>query len=176
MNQFLAMKAFRAVVDSGSFSAASDRLGMTSGAVSKLVRALEAHLAAQLLNRTTRSLSLTEPGQGYYARCVEILDAADEADRDVSRYHAVARGVLRVNAPMAFGSQHLATLLPAFLAQYPDIRVDLVLDDRFCDVVEEGYDCALRIVTQLPDSSLVARRLAPIDRVLCAAPDYLARH
>ncbi|MHB9100686.1 MAG: LysR family transcriptional regulator [Sulfuricella sp.] len=176
MNQFLAMKAFRAVVDSGSFSAASDRLGMTSGAVSKLVRALEAHLAVQLLNRTTRRLSLTEPGQGYYARCVEILDAADEADRDVSRYHAVARGVLRVNAPMAFGSQHLATLLPAFLAQYPDIRADLVLDDRFCDVVEEGYDCALRIVTQLPDSSLVARRLAPIDRVLCASPDYLARH
>lgn len=176
MDRLVAMRAFRCVVECGGFAAAAERLATGSGAVSKQVKALEEHLGVLLLQRSTRRLHLTEPGAAYYRRCCELLDGLDAAERDVARHHATPQGLLRLNAPMAFGTLHLAPLLAAFQQQNPEVNIELCLDDRFSDVLGEGYDCALRIVSALPDSRLQARHLAPIRRILCAAPDYLARH
>lgn len=176
MDRLVAMRAFRTVVDCGGFAAAAERLATSNGAVSKQIKALEAYLGVLLLQRSTRRLHLTEPGAAYYRRCCELLDGLDAAERDVARHHATPQGLLRVNAPMAFGTLHLAPLLAAFQQQNPEVDIDLCLDDRISDVLGDGYDCALRIVSALPDSRLQARHLAPIRRVLCAAPDYLARN
>jgi DNA-binding transcriptional LysR family regulator len=127
------------------------------------------------LQRTTRQLALTESGKGFYERVVAILASVDEAEAWVSRRAAAARGVLRVSAPTSFGRMHVAPHLVSFLKQYPDITVDLSLSDQFVDIVAEGYDLAIRIA-DLADSSLVAKRLAPNHRVLCATPDYLSNH
>lgn len=176
MDRLTAMRAFRAVVDCGSLSAAADRLETSSGAISKQLRALEEHLGVQLLQRSTRRQHLTEPGLAYYRRCCELLDGLDATERELACYRAGPQGLLRLNAPMAFGSLHLAPLLADFQNNNPDVSIELNLDDRINDILGEGYDCALRIVTALPDSRLQARHLAPVQRVLCAAPDYLAKH
>jgi DNA-binding transcriptional LysR family regulator len=175
MDRLAELDIFARVVTAGSMSAAARELGLSPPVVSKRIRSLEERLGARLLHRTTRQLALTEEGQGFYERVVAILSSVDEAEAWVSRRAAVARGVLRVSAPTTFGRLHVAPHLVAFMAAFPDITVDLSLSDRFIDLVGEGYDLAIRIA-DLADSSLVARRLAPNHRLLCASPDYLARH
>lgn len=166
---------FVQVVDSGSFTAAADRLGLSKAVVSKYVTRLEDHLGARLLNRTTRRLSLTEVGRTFYARSQAGLQEIEEAEAEVSRLQGAPRGTLRLNVPMSFGILHIAPAIPEFLARYPDLAVDMNLDDRQIDLIEEGFDLAIRIA-ELPDSSLVARRLAPCRHVVCGAPGYFQRH
>ena len=169
------MSIFVQVVDNGSFSAAAERLGLSRAQVSKSVMQLEAHLDTRLLNRTTRRISLTDSGRIYYERSRAILDEVTEAEEYAREDNAEARGVLTVGAPTSFGLLHLQPLIPAFLEAHPQVQISLSLADRFLDVVAEGFDVALRIA-ELEDSSLVARRLAPCRRVLCAAPAYLQKH
>lgn len=176
MDALTGMRVFRRVVERGSFSAAAADLDLSNGAVSKHIGQLEGHLGARLLNRTTRRLSLTEAGRTYYERCVRLLDDLDEAERAVRQLHAAPRGRLKISAPMSFGILHLAPALPEFGLRYPEVEVDVVLNDRFVDLIDEGYDVALRIITDLPDSTLVARRFTLVRRVVCAAPAYLERH
>ncbi|MEJ8567171.1 LysR family transcriptional regulator [Elongatibacter sediminis] len=166
---------FVEVVDSGSFTAAAERLALSRPVVSKYVSRLEARLGVRLLHRTTRRLSLTEAGQRYYDRCRAGLTRIAEAHDEVAQLQAAPRGTLRVNAPMSFGILHVAPALPEFLRQFPDVDIDLDLEDRKIDLVEEGYDVAIRI-GELPDSALVARRLGPCRHVVCASPAYLERH
>lgn len=168
------MAAFAAVVDAGSFSAAARALGLSKSAVSKQVGRLEDRLGVRLLNRTTRRLSLTEAGTTFHAACRRVLDEAESAEQAVSDLAAAPRGLLKLNAPMSFGFLHLGAAIPAFHQRYPQIRVDVTMNDRFVDLVEEGYDVAIRIGA-LRDSSLIARRLAPSRTVLCASPAYLER-
>jgi DNA-binding transcriptional LysR family regulator len=165
---------FAAVVEAGSFTAAAAGLGMTKSAVSKAVSRLEARLGARLLNRTTRRLRLTEAGRSFHERCVRILAEAEEAEQAVSDLQLAPRGTLRINAPVIFGMQYLAALLPDFMVRYPDLAVEVSLNDRYVDLVEEGYDVAVRI-GRLADSSLVARRLCESRHVVCAAPGYWER-
>ena len=169
-----AMAVFARVVEERSFTQAAGALGRSKSAVSKAVSQLEDRLGARLLNRTTRRLSLTEAGTAYYERAARILAEAAEADNAVSALQDEPRGTLRVNAPMTFGQRHLATAIGAFLKLYPELRLDISLTDRFVDLIGEGYDVAVRIAA-LPDSSLIAAKLAPIRRVVCASPEYLAR-
>ncbi|QGZ41144.1 DNA-binding transcriptional LysR family regulator [Pseudoduganella flava] len=176
MDQLAALRALRRVVELGSFTAAGDALGISHTVVSRQVRQLENHLGAQLLNRTTRRFALTDAGRDYYEACRQILDALDDADRAVGRHQAQPTGTLRINAPMAFGTLELAQWLPRFAARYPQLHVDLVCNDRIVDLIEEGFDVALRLTRDLPDSTLVARRLADSAVVLVASPDYLRRH
>ncbi len=170
------MHAFRRVIELGSFRAAARDLGRSNAAVSTQISDLEAELGATLITRTTRRLALTEVGRAYYGRCARILDDLTEAEIAVASLQSAPRGLLRVNAPMSFGLLHLAPALPAYMQRCPDVRVDLVMNDRTVDLVEEGFDVAVRVRTGLPDSSLIARRLAPVRRVVCAAPDYLERY
>jgi DNA-binding transcriptional LysR family regulator len=167
------MAVFATVVEAASFTEAARRLGLSKAAVSKTVARLEERLGARLLNRTTRRLALTEVGSAFFESCQRILTEAEEAERQVGQLNAQPRGTLRVNAPMSFGVTHLAPLLADFLGPHPDLSVDLTLNDRFVDLVEEGFDVAVRI-GELADSSLIARRLATSRRVLVAAPSYLA--
>ena len=173
MDRLAAMTAFARVAETRSFSEAARRLGGSKSVVSRQVMALEAELGARLFHRTTRSLTLTEAGQGYYERVSRILADVDEANQSVTRLQAAPRGRLRVNAPMSFGIRHLAPALPAFLALHPEVEVDMSMNDRFVDLVDEGYDVAVRI-GRLVESGLVARKLAPLRRVVCASPAYLA--
>lgn len=175
MDRLTSMQAFVAVVESGGFTTAAERLPISRAGVSKHINMLETHLGVRLLNRTTRQISLTEAGQAYYERCVQIL--ADIADSEclVTGLTSEPYGSLRVNAPMSFGRQHLAPLLNRFRARFAQVEIDLNLTDRFVDVVEEGYDIVIRIA-MLKDSSLFARRIAPCKHVLCASPAYLEQH
>lgn len=168
------MLAFIKVVDTGSFTAAADRLGLSKSVVSRRVAELEDRLGARLLNRTTRRLSLTEVGSAFHERCARILADLDEAERAVADLHAAPRGRLRVNAPVSFGVMHLAPAIAAFLERHPAIDMEIDLNDRYVDLVDEGYDLAVRI-GRLRDSSLIARRLAPSRMVVCASPAYLER-
>ena len=175
MDRLAAMEAFVRVAETQSFSEAARRLRASKSAISRQVAALEADLGARLFHRTTRSLTLTEAGHGYYQQVSRILADLDEANLSVSRLQAAPRGRLRVNAPMSFGFLHLAPAIPDFLARYPEVEVDMTMNDRYVDLVDEGFDVAVRIA-RLDDSSLVARKLAPIRRVICASPAYLALH
>ncbi len=166
---------FVQVVDSGSFTAAADTLNLSKSVVSKYVTRLEDRLGARLLNRSTRRLSLTEVGRAFYTRSRRGLLEIEDAEAEVSHLQGEPRGELRLNSPMSFGILHIAPRLPAFLARYPDMTVDMVLDDRRVDLVEESFDLAIRI-GDLPDSALVARRLGPCHHVVCGSPDYFARH
>jgi DNA-binding transcriptional LysR family regulator len=175
MDKIEAMQAFARVVALGSYAEAARGLGLTRSAVSKAVMELERILGSRLLDRTTRKVSPTEAGRAYYDRCVDILASIEEAELQVSRLHDEPRGVLRINAPMSFGALYLGEAVAAFMSAYPDLKVELTLNDRFIDPIEEGVDVTVRIAV-LADSSLIARRLAPAKRVLVAAPGYLARH
>jgi DNA-binding transcriptional LysR family regulator len=168
------MMVLVALADAGSFSRAAERLGFTPSAVSKLLQRLERRLGAQLVQRTTRSMQLTEAGHRYAARARVVLDAIDEADRELEGFRAVPRGLLRVSAPSVFGLVKLSPLLAGFRARCPEVRVALELTDRAVDLVEERVDVAVR-VTLKPPEGLVARRLVDIPRVLCATPRSLAR-
>ncbi len=176
MDQLTAMRAFRRVVESGSFTAAAAELNQSHTIVSRQIRQLETELKAQLLNRTTRRFALTEAGQEYYDRCKQILDQIDDAALSISAHQARPSGLLRINAPQAFGTCELVHWLPKFIMQYPQVRVDLVCNDRFVDVIEEGFDVTLRVTRRLEDSNLVARHLASSATVLVASPAYLEQH
>lgn len=176
MDQLAAMRAFRRVVETGSFTAAAAELNQSHTIVSRQVRQLELQLGAQLLNRTTRRFALTEAGQEYYERSRQIIDQIDDAARAVSAHQALPSGMLRINAPMAFGTLELTQWLPQFILANPQLKVDLVCNDRLVDVIEEGFDVALRLTRSLPDSTLVAKRLTRCEILLAAAPAYLQRH
>jgi DNA-binding transcriptional LysR family regulator len=162
------------VVEHGSFSEAARDMRLSRSAVSKYVINLEQELGVQLLNRTTRSASPTDNGRVYYDRCVAILAEIEEADLMVAHLQAEPRGLLRVNAPMSFGTLHLGRAVAAFMERYPELQIELMLSDEQLDTVQEGFDVTIRIA-DLADSSLIARRIVPAHRVLCASPAYLKR-
>jgi DNA-binding transcriptional LysR family regulator len=169
------MAVFSRVVGAGSLSAAARELGLSIALVSRRLAALEARLGVRLINRTTRRLHLTDEGARYYETCGRLLAEIAEADAAVAAQRGEARGDLKVALPASFGHQHVAPLVPRFVAQYPHVRLALSLSDRFVSVIEEGFDLAVRIA-DLADSSLAARKLAPNRRVVCASPAYLERH
>lgn len=175
MKSIADLDIFARVVTAGSMSAAGRELGYSPAVISKRIRRLEERLGTRLLQRTTRQLSLTEAGQGFYERVVAIIASAEEAEAWVSRRSSAVRGVLRVSAPTSFGRLHVAPHLLRFLDAHPELQLDLILTDAFVDIVAEGFDVAVRIA-DLQDSSLVARRLAANHRILCATPAYLAAH
>lgn len=166
------MQTFVAVVDTGSFVRAAERLGQSKASTSRHITELEEHLGVRLLHRTTRRLSLTDEGRRYLATCREILESLDAAETELTAGTASARGLLRINAPVSYGIRHLAGLWPAFMQQHPALRLEVTLSDRAVDLVEDGVDVAIRI-GRLEPSSLVARRLATTRICLCAAPSYL---
>ncbi|MEP0911589.1 LysR family transcriptional regulator [Leptolyngbya sp. GB1-A1] len=176
MDKFDSLRAFTQVVNSGGFAAAAREMGLSRSAVNKLVIALENELGVQLLHRSTRVVTPTETGLAFYERSVEILASLEEAERSITQLQAEPKGRLRVNAPMSFGTMHLAPALANFLAQYPDLQVQLTLSDRFVDPIEEGFDITVRIAELQDSASLIAHRLTFAERVLCAAPAYLEAH
>ncbi len=175
MDRLGEMEAFVRVVDLGGFTDAARKLGVSKSAVSKHVAALEERLGARLLNRTTRRVSPTEIGLAFYDRAIRVLSEADEAEAMVSSMQDAPRGELRISAPVSFGLRVVAPAVAEFLKTYEDISVHMVLDDRFVELVAEGFDLAIRI-GELPDSSLRARRLGDVSSVLVASPDYVAAH
>lgn len=168
------LEIFTSVVRAGNMSAAGRDMGLSPAVVSKRISHLEKRLGTRLFQRTTRQLTLTDTGEGFYQRVIKILNGIEDAEAFVMRRNTEPRGALRISAPTSFGRLHIAPFLAEFLKLYPDLRLDLQLSDRFVDIVREGFDIAIR-VGDLPDSSLVARRLAPNHRVICASPDYIAR-
>ncbi|QDL90807.1 LysR family transcriptional regulator [Paroceanicella profunda] len=174
MDRLTEMEAFLRVVDQGGFTEAARKMGLSKSAVSKHVSALEVRLGARLLNRTTRRVSPTEIGLAYYDRASRVLADATEADAMVSSMQSEPKGELRVSAPVSFGVHHLSPVVADFLADYPDVSVHMVLDDRFVELVAEGFDVAIRIGT-LPDSSLRAKKLAETDQMLLASQEYIDR-
>lgn len=175
MHRLTDLAVFARVAELGSFTAAAEDLELSKAAVSQSVTRLEARLGARLMHRTTRRLTLTEAGALLAEKAGRALGELSDAEQAVTALTGAPRGQLRVSAPMSFGLLHLAPLVPAFLARHPAITLDLQLDDRMVDLVRERIDVAIRI-TQLADSSLVARRLAPCRQVVCAAPAYLRKH
>ncbi len=175
MDRITAMTVFTQVVDAGSLSVVARRLGLSRSAISKQLAHLEERLGARLLQRTTRRLSLTEAGSEFYARCTRIVHEVEEAEQGVSRLHAGPRGLLKVNAPMTFGHRHIAPAIAEFLPRYPDVQVEMTLNDQVVNLIEGGFDVTIRIAV-LADSSLIARRLAPNRVVVCGAPAYFAAH
>src|SRR5215471_6369603 len=172
MDKLASMRAFVKVVEHGSFSDAARSLRLSRSAVSKYVMELEQDLGVQLLNRTTRSASPTENGRAYYERLVAILAELEEADSAVTRLAVEPRGLLRINAPMSFGTIHLSPAIVEFIEKYSQLQVQLALSDEQIDAVQEGFDVTLRIA-ELASSSLIARRLLGVQRVFCAAPAYI---
>ena len=175
MNKFLQIQVLVEVVRSGSFVGAADVLGMSKAAVSRHVGELEARLGVRLLQRTTRRLALTEAGQIFHARSKDILDSVSEAEDEISTQSGTASGLLRISAPVTFGIRHLAPLWGEFRQRHPKVTLDITLADRVVDLIEEGYDLAIRI-GRLSSSTLVSRHLATTRMVLCASPGYLERH
>jgi len=168
------MEIFVAVVDAGSFTAAADAFGISPVMVGKHIRQLEERLGARLLTRTTRRQSLTEIGRQYAERCRLILADIKAAESSAEAMRNTPRGTLRISAPVSFGTQRLAPAMADYLAQHPEVSLDLNLNDRMIDLVEEGYDATIRI-GELQDSGLVARPLQPYRMMLCASPAYLER-
>ncbi|MEM8701975.1 MAG: LysR family transcriptional regulator [Pseudomonadota bacterium] len=175
MDAITRMRCFIQVVDSRGFSAAAREMGRSKALVSKYVGELEDELGVRLLNRTTRQVSLTEVGEAYYKEAAEILQRIDDLQASVQSSHQEVRGRLRVSAPRSMGDDMLNKPMMQFLAEYPDIRLDLRLEDRFVDLVEEGFDLAIR-VTQLEDSSLIARKIAPFRTVVCATAEVIGKY
>jgi len=175
MGGFGAIPVFVAVVENSGFSAAARTLGISKSAVSKRINQLEAHLGVRLLHRTTRKLSLTEAGERYFAHASQALAAAGQAEDAVTELQGEPQGQLRISAPMSFGRLHVAPLVPKFLKRCPKLQIDLVMDDRKVDLVAGGFDVAIR-AGNLPASTLIARKLAPVHQVLCASPDYIDRY
>ena len=172
MTSFNALPIFVALVETGSFSKAGEYLNSSKSAVSKRITQLENELGVQLLNRTTRSLTLTEAGEAYYDYASQAFALAQEAANAVSLMQAKPKGKLKLSVPMTFGRLYIAPLIPAFMAQYPDIQIEMIMDDKRQDFIKQGFDIGIRI-GQLEDSSLVAKKLADCQSYLCAAPAYL---
>jgi DNA-binding transcriptional LysR family regulator len=169
------MAVFVRVVATGSLSAAARELSLSPAMISRRLAALETRLGVRLVNRTTRSLHLTDEGASYYDSCTRVLAEIEQADAEVSAARQEPQGTLRVALPASFGNQYVAPLVPQFAARYPAVQLALSLSDRNVNLVEEGFDLAIRIAS-LADSSLAARKLAPNRRVVCASPAYLERH
>lgn len=176
MDRFTALQVFRHVAELNSFAEAGRRLSLSPAAVSKNVAELEAHLGVRLINRTTRRMALTEEGRIYLAHVTRGLEALADADAALGPTRAAPSGTLRVSAPVTVTLTRLSGAIPAFLERYPELVLDLHLDDRRVDIVREAFDLAIRGSDSLEDTSLIARRLAVMPHVLCAAPSYLAAH
>lgn len=174
MDRFENMNAFVRVVEAGSISAAADRMDVAKSVVSRRLKELEEHLGVELFHRTTRQMNLTDSGRAFYQQSVRILADILEAEHATSQFHGALKGNLKVAVPLSFGLMHLGLAITAFLQTHPDIEFDLDFNDRQVDLLAEGFDLAIRIAS-LPDSSLIARRLAPIQAVMCASPAYLER-
>ncbi|WP_020559619.1 LysR family transcriptional regulator [Thiofilum flexile] len=175
MNYLENLRTFVTVVDIGTITQAAEQLYIAKSAVSRRLAELEAHLGVQLFHRTTRNMTLTAEGQAFYERGCTILNEVLEAENEVKSTKQQLKGKFKIAAPLTFGIEHLSPLLNQFLVQHPDLEFDLDFSDRQVDLIEEGFDLALRIGT-LPDSNLKARILAPMSRVFCASPDYLAHY
>jgi len=175
VDRFQALTVFTKVVELGSFARAAARLGLSTSAVSRQVADLEGHLGVRLLNRTTRRLSLTESGAAFLERAVQLLADLEEAESAVTATALVPRGTLRLTAPITFGERYLAPAIADFVARYPDLRLDCELSDRFVDLVDEGFDLAVRIGSG-GSGTLIARRLGAVRLICHASPDYLARY
>jgi DNA-binding transcriptional LysR family regulator len=169
------LEIFARVARTGNMSAAGREMGLSPAVISKRISQLEDRLGARLFQRTTRHLTLTETGAGYFKRVVDILSLCEEAEDFVSRRNTKPRGVLKVTMPTTFARLHVAPYFGDFLARYPDIELDVHLTDNFIDIIRDGFDLAIRI-GELEDSSLVARKIAPDNRFICASPAYLERH
>ncbi|MBX3630824.1 MAG: LysR family transcriptional regulator [Nitrosomonas sp.] len=175
MNRLENMDTFVRVVEAGSISGAADRLGVAKSVVSRRLKELEGHLNAALFHRTTRRMNLTDTGRIFYHQSVRILEDILEAELAASQAHGTLKGSLKVAVPSSFGLMHLGPAINDFLQQHPQIEFDLDFNDRQVDLMQEGFDLAIRIA-DLPDSSLIARRIAPVQHVFCASPGYLEKH
>ncbi len=176
MDKFESMRAFTRVVEHEGFAAAAREMGLSRSAVNKLVINLENQLGVQLLHRSTRRVSPTETGLAFYERCLNILADLEEAELSVSQLQEEPKGILKINAPMSFGMLHLAPAIADFLTRYPDLKAQVTLEDRFVDPIEEGYDVLIRVAEPPTSASLIVHHLAPVQRILCASPDYLHHH
>lgn len=174
MDRLNGMHTFVEVVQSGSFTAAAEKMRLSRAQVSKSVMQLESHLGTRLLNRTTRRISLTEVGRIYFERCKAILKEIEEVESIAGDQATKPHGTLKLGVPTSFGMLHLNEAIPKFIKQYPEVQVELSLSDRFIDVVAEGFDLVIRIA-ELEDSSLIARKMAPCKRLFCASPEYLSQ-
>ncbi len=172
MDRFSAMRAYVTVVETGSFVRAADRLGSSTSSLSRQVADLEEHLGARLLNRTTRRLSLTESGQAFYERCLQLLADLAEAEAIVGQSAATPRGTIRLTCSHNIAEHRVAPAIASFVARYPDVRFDVTVAERMIDLIEEGFDLAIR-VGQVGSEQLVARKLGQTQVILCAAPAYL---
>jgi len=174
MDRFENMNAFVRVVETGSISGAADRMNVAKSVVSRRLKELEEHLGVELFHRTTRQMNLTDSGRAFYQQSVRILADILEAEHATSQFHGALKGNLKVAVPLSFGLMHLGPAINDFLQAHPEITFDLDFNDRQVDILTEGFDLAIRIAS-LPDSSLIARRLAPIQAIMCASPSYLER-
>lgn len=172
MNRFENMHSFIRVVEVGSISGAAERLNVTKSAVSRRLKELEKHLGVELFHRTTRQMNLTDTGRAFYHQAVRILDDVLEAEIATSQAHGTLKGSLKIALPSTFGLMHMGPIINDFIKEHPQIEFDLDFNDREVDLIQEGFDLAIRIAN-LPDSSLIARRIAPVKTVICASPDYL---
>ncbi|AAN53454.1 LysR family transcriptional regulator [Shewanella oneidensis MR-1] len=175
MEHFSALPIFVTVVECGSFSLAGQKLGLSKSAISKRISQLEQHLGIQLLQRTTRSLSLTDAGARYFEYIRPAVQLTQEGLDAISELQQTPRGNLRISVPMVFGRLYIAPLIAEFLKRYPDIQLQMQMDDKITDLIAGGFDLAIRI-GELPDSSLIARKIAPCLSVICASPAYLTQH
>ncbi|KXF83589.1 LysR family transcriptional regulator [Enterovibrio coralii] len=175
MDKLANMETFVRVVEIGSISGAADRMNIAKSAVSRRLKELETHLNVQLFHRTTRTMHTTDTGAEYYKHCLRILEDLREAEEATSQAHCVLKGPLKLAVPSTFGVLHIGDAINDFLQEHPQIEFELDFNDRKVDLIQEGYDMAIRIA-ELPDSTLLARKIASIRHVLCASPAYLAEH
>ncbi|MEM6614340.1 MAG: LysR family transcriptional regulator [Cyanobacteria bacterium P01_C01_bin.72] len=176
MDKFASIKAFTQVVQSGGFAAAARKMGVSRSTVNKLVINLESELKVQLLQRSTRKVNPTPTGLAFYERCLNILAELEAAEIAVSELQTTPKGTFKINAPMSFGTLCLSRAISKFVVQYPELQVQLTLDDRFIDPIAEGYDLTIRIAQPETSPNLVCQAIAPIPRVLCASPGYITQH
>ena len=176
MDKFVCLQTFVKVVEHGGFAAAARVLNSSRSAANKAVLQLEKHLGVPLLTRSTRRVQPTEAGSVFYEKCVSLLEDLEQAEAAISQLQQEPRGRLKINAPMTFGTLQLSPAIARFMARYPDIQVEMVLNDRLVDPISEGFDLTVRIAINPEVTDLVARQIALIPQVLCAAPTYIARH
>jgi DNA-binding transcriptional LysR family regulator len=176
MDKLTALQVFRRVVELENFSRAAEALNLSNAAVSKNIQELEKELRTQLIHRTTRRLNLTEAGRLYFQRICSILDELESVEETVSDLSVKPHGLLRVTAPMSLGLTHVATAIYQFQSIYPDMRIELILNDRYVDLIEEGFDVGIRGGGLVNDNSLVTHRICDIQRVVCASPAYLKQY
>ncbi len=176
MDKFESLRAFTKVVAEGGFAAAARKMGLSRSTVNKLVINLEKDLGVQLLYRSTRRVKPTATGLAFYERCINILAELEEAELAVSRSQAKPKGTFKINAPMSFGTLYFSPIVVDFIAQYPDLQVQLTLEDRFVDPIKEGFDLVVRIAEPIEYASLITHAIAPAKRILCASPAYIEKH